>query len=778
MNTRKMLLRAIGLLALGSSWHRAGRSAPAYRLLGRRGPRAVLFTMLAIAISFTSSASAQDSVWIKATSSWYDPAGWQGGVPNSTRNAFINNGGVVQHLLSIPAAARSLTLGSNFGESGTVLVTALEPLGIGNDLIVGNGGTGTLAISNGGDVRSYYGISTLGMLTNSLGSATVTGAGSIWSNYRLSVGEAGAGTLRIQDGGKVFTGFGATIGASGDSTGVVTVTGLNSIWDVNNGQSLYVGGIGTGTLTVADTATVNVIAYYFGSTRHVSINSLSTINIGAGGLAGTLDAEAILNNGTLNFDHTDAISQSAAISGTGQIVKNGAGSTTLTDASAFAGVISSVGGELILQGSLNAPLYSASTGGTLRFDGSTVNMSGTNAIRSTGGTVEYSGATVNGGVLRGQLPAEGSHTIVVNNTTNTRFNGVTIQNSVNLIQDGAANFTNVTNGGRLTNNAFLFFDGGTNTTSGNIIVNNSFNTRDFTNYGQITVNSGGSLFHKLGNLASGGGSRTTVNAGGLLNLMDGSELDLNGALLVNNGDINGTVNVNYGSLATGSGSYGVVNVNQGGVYAPGNSPGIVTAESLQFANTSIIGAPILAIEIGGTAPGSEHDQVNVTGLLSLGGTLDVSLLPGFDPVAGHAFDILNWGSLNGTFASIHLPILTGLQWDTSLLYTTGELSLAAAALTGDYNGNGIVDAADYTVWRDSLGATGAGLVADGDGSELVDAGDLEVWQANFGATLGSGANEAATIPEPATAALLMIVGAIALCIPAYRRPYSKRKDGL
>lgn len=56
----------------------------------------------------------------------------------------------------------------------------------------------------------------------------------------------------------------------------------------------------------------------------------------------------------------------------------------------------------------------------------------------------------------------------------------------------------------------------------------------------------------------------------------------------------------------------------------------------------------------------------------------------------------------------------------------------------DYNGNGTVDAADYTVWRDSLGTMGPGLPADGNGSGTVDDTDYDNWVVNFNAdaTLG------------------------------------------
>ncbi|HEY4234018.1 MAG TPA: choice-of-anchor Q domain-containing protein [Lacipirellulaceae bacterium] len=61
-------------------------------------------------------------------------------------------------------------------------------------------------------------------------------------------------------------------------------------------------------------------------------------------------------------------------------------------------------------------------------------------------------------------------------------------------------------------------------------------------------------------------------------------------------------------------------------------------------------------------------------------------------------------------------------------------------LAGDYNGDGFVDAADYTLWRDTMGATVvAASGADGNGDGVVDAKDYAVWAANFGETLPAGA---------------------------------------
>jgi hypothetical protein len=53
-------------------------------------------------------------------------------------------------------------------------------------------------------------------------------------------------------------------------------------------------------------------------------------------------------------------------------------------------------------------------------------------------------------------------------------------------------------------------------------------------------------------------------------------------------------------------------------------------------------------------------------------------------------------------------------------------------LPGDYNQDGVGDAADYVLWRNTKGQTGTGLPADGDGDQTVDEADYDLWRTNFG----------------------------------------------
>jgi hypothetical protein len=80
-----------------------------------------------------------------------------------------------------------------------------------------------------------------------------------------------------------------------------------------------------------------------------------------------------------------------------------------------------------------------------------------------------------------------------------------------------------------------------------------------------------------------------------------------------------------------------------------------------------------------------------------------------------------------------------------------NLMLTSPGLNGDYNQNGVVDAADYVIWRKTLGLADTGLPADGNGNGSVDLDDYNVWRANFGRTSGSAAGTSVTtVAEPAT----------------------------
>ena len=101
--------------------------------------------------------------------------------------------------------------------------------------------------------------------------------------------------------------------------------------------------------------------------------------------------------------------------------------------------------------------------------------------------------------------------------------------------------------------------------------------------------------------------------------------------------------------------------------------------------------------------------------------------------------------------------------------TTGTVYLDAISLTpipllaGDYNGNGVVDAADYTVWRNNLGTSNA-LPNDPIGG-IIGVAQYDQWKSNFATSPGAGADSATNqfaVPEATTFALVLTAGVVRL----------------
>jgi hypothetical protein len=62
---------------------------------------------------------------------------------------------------------------------------------------------------------------------------------------------------------------------------------------------------------------------------------------------------------------------------------------------------------------------------------------------------------------------------------------------------------------------------------------------------------------------------------------------------------------------------------------------------------------VLNVAIGGTTAGTQFDQLTISGAASLNGTLNLDLINSFVPTVGETFDILNAGSVAGTFATMN-----------------------------------------------------------------------------------------------------------------------------
>ena len=182
-------------------------------------------------------------------------------------------------------------------------------------------------------------------------------------------------------------------------------------------------------------------------------------------------------------------------------------------------------------------------------------------------------------------------------------------------------------------------------------------------------------------ILSGAGSLTKSGSGTLIlsgtNTYTGATTLSAGSLLINGSTANSAFTINAGTLG-GAGTVGALTVNSGGTLAPGNSPGIVNVTGNLILNSG----SIIAMELAGAGgtPGTDFDQIAVTGTMTAGGTLNVTALNDFTPAVGQSFQLFNASSIGGTFSAINLPTLSGATWNTTALYTSGTLSVVTSAV--------------------------------------------------------------------------------------------------
>ena len=116
--------------------------------------------------------------------------------------------------------------------------------------------------------------------------------------------------------------------------------------------------------------------------------------------------------------------------------------------------------------------------------------------------------------------------------------------------------------------------------------------------------------------------------------------------------------------------------------------------------------------------------------------LDVAPLNGVDsgmPTGVVKRFLVNVGDADGQAG---LQIILDREVSTDP-YLNG-LRILRTEILGDYNRNGVFDAADYTVWRDTLGNSVTPYSgADGDGDGVITVNDYAIWKSGFGSATSS-----------------------------------------
>ncbi|MFM8496091.1 MAG: autotransporter-associated beta strand repeat-containing protein, partial [Planctomycetia bacterium] len=145
--------------------------------------------------------------------------------------------------------------------------------------------------------------------------------------------------------------FDAAVGLGG-STRILTVAADVTFSSAVSNGSLTKSGAGTLTLSASNSLT--------GTTTIAA----GTLAIGNGGTTGSV-AGNIANNAALTFNRSDAITYSGTISGTGSLVKQGAGSLTLSASNTFTGATTVAAGKLIVNGVLASSTTTVAAGAVL-----------------------------------------------------------------------------------------------------------------------------------------------------------------------------------------------------------------------------------------------------------------------------------------------------------------------------------------------------------------------------------------------------------------------------
>jgi T5SS/PEP-CTERM-associated repeat protein len=197
-------------------------------------------------------------------------------------------------------------IGPSPGSIGAVTVQgAGSTWNMTGELFLGAQGTGSLTVKKGGSVSSNSGnIARAGGTPFGSASVTVNGAGSAWTNANeLRIGNNGTGTLTVENGGAVSN-TDAYIGTTPGSTGTVTVEGYGATWNVDGrlsvaGDASTSTSGGNGTLDINEGGTVTVTqdtAIFSNGIVRLQGGTLDTASVGFQGAGG----QFLFTSGTLH----------------------------------------------------------------------------------------------------------------------------------------------------------------------------------------------------------------------------------------------------------------------------------------------------------------------------------------------------------------------------------------------------------------------------------------------------------------------------------------------
>ena len=573
---------------------------------------------------------------------------------------------------------------------GSVSEVTIDGMGSRIDLVagtaIGQQAPGSLTIQNGGLLKSGIDGTSLAIIGSNAASdgssVTVDGKGSTWDHSgttsRISVGhnsETFTGIfpmLTVTNGGKVLAhdfvitdetfGLGRVIVDGTDEMGTpstISFDGDAAIGDQEEGRLTVSGG---GRFIATDGAID--LGSSFGGIGVVTVkdegsllSAATTLMLGgAGNTSGNLN---IIDGGTVTSLDGQVGVDTPGSSGTVN-VGNGSAAISSWTISDSLSVISSIG-------------FNVNAGGLIEV-GNTLTIHNANTVTLNGGTMvldtiafvgPFAGFDFNSGALRFTT----SPGVTLNATLFDRLfdtSSPTLIAGQELAVDNTATLSAPLrlNGGTfsvgtidLAGIANLEFNAGTfNLTQDDLTIGNTGifgptvildlgKTINVTN--QVTIETGAELA-VFGGFSSGG---LTNNGDLILADTTGSGKTINGALTTPGGStvtVIGTIN--FADLVSGAGQFfGPGTANFLGGHNPGDSTAAVEFEG----NVILPQSSTLFIELEGTTPGDDHDQLDIAQSVTLGGgELDITLLNGYVPDYLDEFVVITAGTRDGEFGDV------------------------------------------------------------------------------------------------------------------------------
>ena len=593
--------------------------------------------------------------------------------------------------------------------------------GIGTTTLSGsNSYAGTTIITNGlldfATTKALYGAN-----TNAWKATNVM----IASNAAIAFGVTNYGTNNLQVLLQRLTtnaGFGLNAGASFGLDDVGTnYSFTNNLGDSVNG-SLGLTVLGNGTVTLLGRST------YTGPT----VLSTGTLLFGTGGALSP--NSAITDNDTLGFIGTNNLTQGtdfAAISGTGIMIQNGTGTTTLANSNSYAGGTTVQTGTL--QVTTNGVINHAYGDLDIATTASAAFLLNGGSVYNNGGIVGYAAnytgtATVNGGswnnasfLLVGEL-----------GTGSLSVNGGTVSNATATIAD------------QIGSSGLAAVNGGSWNNSGDLIVGNAGN-------GTLTIGGSGTVTGSTNGLLGAAVLGNQTGSAGTVTMSGGSWINSGDLIVGNNGT--GALTITSGTLSNGynnigaaigylTGSTGSVTMSGGtwindgyllvgssGTGSMAMSGGIMSSYGGSIGDSA--GSTGSMTVSGGIWSNNElYVGYSGTGTLTISGTGTVSVGGGAGPVtiASQAGSVgtLNFGTNGGSAGTLSAGTIAFGSGAGVINFNQTN----ATTLSGSISGNGTVN---------QLGTGTTTLTGNNSytGTTTISAGTLQIGNGGASGTLGT-----------------------------------------